>query len=119
MKFPIKLTAKAFLFFAMLVAALTIAPSDAFADRPAFDQKFLDQTARLDVEVLRTLPAHDSGRLKPLDTLARETLLYITGSRKPMGVDPLKLFINLMVEPDAAQLQLIEIRSVDLRKSLN
>lgn len=82
----------------------------------AVEPAFLSRVQSLDTSLLRTLPTHDSGRLKPLDTLARETLLYITGSRKPFGADPLSFFVGLMTEPDAGRLEIVEVRSVDLRK---
>jgi ABC-type transport system involved in cytochrome c biogenesis permease subunit len=100
--------------FILLVAIATFFLSTAHA----LDDAFVRRTEKLDTTSIRTLPTHDSGRLKPLDTLARETMLFITGSRKPFGLDSLSMFVTLMTEPEAAKLPIIEIRSVDLRKEL-
>lgn len=91
----------------------------ATASAADLDSAFSSRAKGLDVEALRALPTHDSGRLKPLDTLARETVLFVTGSRKPFGIDALQFFVALMTESTAAQLPIVEIRSVDLRKQLH
>ena len=43
-----------------------------------------------------TLPVMHNGRIKPLDSLARETSIFITGSYKFKGIDPVALLFGLI-----------------------
>lgn len=100
-------------------AIFSLAAEQSAASSHGVEPAFLSRVQGLETVELRTLPTHDSGRLKPLDTLARETLLFITGSRKPFGTDALSFFVGLMTEPEAGRLEIVEVRNVELRKKLN
>jgi ABC-type transport system involved in cytochrome c biogenesis permease subunit len=65
--------------FLLLLALLLAAPAGAFA------------ADAVDVTPLRTLPVLDHGRVKPIDTLARESVRFITG-KEYFGM--LKLNVN-------------------------
>ncbi|MFN4243494.1 MAG: cytochrome c biogenesis protein CcsA [Tepidisphaerales bacterium] len=49
---------------------------------------------------LRAMAVLDGGRVKPLDTLARETVRAVTGRERLDGMDPLELFLAWQVEPE-------------------
>src|SRR4051812_3941664 len=46
------------------------------------------------------VPVQGGGRIKPLDSFAREVVLYSTGSRSYAGRDPLDLMFSWLVFPD-------------------
>lgn len=54
-------------------------------------------------DILRELPVQSRGRLKPLDTLARESVLAITGKRAWQGEDPVLTVMGWWADPEAAR----------------
>lgn len=54
---------------------------------PGLASQLLDR-ASFDWEPLSRLAIQDRGRLKPLDSFARESVLYVTGKRKWRGAEP-------------------------------
>ena len=52
-------------------------------------------------DALRTLPVQHDGRVMPLDTLARESVLTITGSSAWHGEDPTATFTGWLFNPPA------------------
>lgn len=85
------------------------------------DQALLELKAiaeRLDGPAMAELPIQHNGRIKPLQTLARETLLFISGKYKPFALEPVATFMALPLSPTATSLNVIEIRDPDLREQL-
>ena len=82
-----------------------------------FDQ-FIAKAQSLPYEELRGLPLLNNGRIKPLESLAKETSIYLTGSYQFKGLHPIQLLLGLMISDDGENLQLIEVRSPELRKQL-
>ncbi|MEQ1723120.1 MAG: cytochrome c biogenesis protein CcsA [Pseudobdellovibrio sp.] len=72
----------------------------------------------IEVSPLNLLPVQQNGRIKPFDTLAKESLVYITGSYKKFGLQPVQLFTSLMAFEGSQYIELIEIRSKELRVEL-
>jgi cytochrome c-type biogenesis protein CcsB len=69
--------------------------------------------------VVRRIPVQDRGRVKPFDSLARETIRRITGSPAVDGEDPVRTLLAIMAEPEAWQARpLIEIPFRPLREAL-
>jgi ABC-type transport system involved in cytochrome c biogenesis permease subunit len=88
----------------------------------------------LDVTPLRTLPVLDHGRIKPIDTVARETVRFVTGSESfgPISadadgtqtvttrMDPLALALDWANRPNYWQTQpVIYVPLLDLRAKLH
>lgn len=67
---------------------------------------------------LEVLPMKDRGRLKPLDTLARETNIYLTGKKSLFSLSPVSFFMTLNVFKDSHLLKVINVRNTDLRVQL-
>lgn len=68
---------------------------------------------------LRSLPVLDQGRVKPLDTLARETARLLTGRERFRGIEPLDLLISLHRESAAwEQRPLLHVPLIALRQTL-
>jgi cytochrome c-type biogenesis protein CcsB len=55
-----------------------------------------------DFSVLRSVPILDQGRVKPLDTFARESVQTITGKAFFNGEDPLQTIFNWVTSPEQA-----------------
>lgn len=81
--------------------------------------EFKQLASELDQYHLEYLPTKDRGRLKPLDTLARESNLYLTGKERLMSLSPASFFLALNVYQSANQLEIINVRNTDYRKLLN
>ena len=64
-------------------------------------------------------PIQNGGRLKPLDSLARETILFETGSRNYQGWDPIDLLLSWLAHPQYWQDQpFIQVGREDVRRQL-
>ena len=64
-------------------------------------------------------PVQSGGRVKPLDTLAREVVLYETGSRSFQGREPLEVLISWTSFPDEWQsVPFIQVNREDVRRQL-
>lgn len=74
-----------------------------------------------DYGVLRSLPIQANGRVKPLDTFAREHLYSVTGEYAPRdakGEDPLFTLLQMALEPEAfRERRLIVVRNLDLTEA--
>jgi cytochrome c-type biogenesis protein CcsB len=53
-------------------------------------------------EILKTLPVQHDGRVMPLDTLAREAVWTVTGSRTWQGQDPVATVLGWTFDPNTA-----------------
>lgn len=58
------------------------------------------------------------GRLKPFDTFARESNLFLLGSSSKWGVKATQIYLGLMTFPKVKWLEFIEVRDKDLRVKL-
>jgi len=73
----------------------------------------------LDLSIICRLPVQADGRYPPLDTLARQTVELVTGSRRFGGHDPLALVLAWTFQPDAwLDEPLIPIDNVELRRAI-
>ena len=70
-------------------------------------------------EVLSTLPVQSGGRLKPLDTLARETVRLVTGKATFEKRDSVENLLLWWANPEeTAQAPIIEFRDLAVKKEL-
>ena len=70
-------------------------------------------------EALSTLPVQSGGRLKPLDTLARESVRLVTGKSRFQGADPIITLLRWWSDPEATKsAEVIEFRNLALKKEL-
>lgn len=75
--------------------------------------------AALNSLTLRSIPIQNQGRLKPLDTFARETMFTITGKERFEGRSALETMIGWMHDPKAASQQaVIDVSRQDVRAAL-
>lgn len=69
--------------------------------------------------VLSTLPVQSGGRMKPLDTLARESVRLVTGKANFQGKEPVFIMLNWWADPEASrELDIIEFRDIGAKKAL-
>lgn len=66
-----------------------------------------------------TIPIQSGGRIKPLDSYAREVVLYLTGSRSYKGWDPVELLISWLVDFRRwEEVPFIQVNHDDVRRQL-
>lgn len=70
------------------------------------------------VSPINKLPVQQNGRIKPLDTLARESLLFIAGSNKKFSLEPVQTYLALTAYVNAPFVEIIEVRDITLRTEL-
>ncbi|MGZ3690188.1 MAG: cytochrome c biogenesis protein [Pseudobdellovibrio sp.] len=80
--------------------------------------EFKSIAENVEVSPINELPVQQNGRIKPLDTLARESLLFITGSYQRFSLKPVQLFLTLTAFEGAQYIEFIEVRSLQLRTDL-
>lgn len=68
---------------------------------------------------LSTLPVQSGGRLKPLDTLARETVRLVTGKVEFNDQDPILTLLSWWADPETTKkAEIIEFRDLETKKKL-
>lgn len=68
---------------------------------------------------LRSVPVQSGGRIKPLDSFARESVLFQTGSRSFKGWEPVDLLLSWISYPQYWEGQaFIQVGRVDVRRQL-
>jgi cytochrome c-type biogenesis protein CcsB len=99
-------------------AILAILPMVAFAQAPAP----ATATAALDaaaVRDLQLLPVQHAGRIKPLDTLAREMVQFVTGKRRYRGQEPIVTYLSWVFESEKwADEAMIRVEYLPLREKV-
>lgn len=76
---------------------------------------FLNHLKNISKENLSLLPVQHRGRIKPFDTLARESILYLMGSSSKWGHKASQIYLGLMTFEQVEYLEFIELRDKDLR----
>lgn len=72
-----------------------------------------------DWSVVSEIPMQSGGRIKPLDSFARETILYVTGSKSYSGWKQIEMIFSWMSDPEAwASEPLIKIQNEDVKRQL-
>lgn len=72
-----------------------------------------------DFSAARELPLQGGGRVKPLDSFAREVMLFETGSRSYEGWDPVDFVFSMIAQPEAWQdHRFIQVSREDVRRQL-
>lgn len=94
------------------LAALLAAGRIARAEPPAFAHD-------VDLSQIRLIAVQHDGRVKPFDTLARETIQQITGKIFFDGQDPVFTYLDLMLNPSAyTGRNLILVKKARVREGL-
>ncbi len=69
--------------------------------------------------ILSAMPVQSGGRLKPLDTLARESVRLVTGKAQFNGQDPVLTLLTWWAKPEeTGKLEIIEFRDEAAKKEL-
>lgn len=83
------------------------------------DLEQLKATAsKIQEEPFRAWPLLHNGRLKPFESMARESLLFLTGSYSFAGIPAIPLYFSILNSPTASDIPMLEIRSPDLREKI-
>lgn len=68
---------------------------------------------------VRLIPVQSGGRMKPVDSFSRETVLFLTGSRSYQGWDPVDLLFSWIAFPEAWEsTRFIQVGRIDVRRQL-
>ena len=84
----------------------------------------VDAGAATPVDALRTLPVQDGGRVKPLDTFAREAARRVTGARafgaeSVGGLEPVEWVVAMMARPEQwKDAQIVRVSHAGLRSAV-
>lgn len=96
----------------VLFAFVTCGAVAARADDASF-------AADVDLSKIRLIAVQNDGRIKTFDSLSREMLGYIAGTDSPDGLDPVYLYLDLMLRPEAYTGQgLIRVKKGPIREEL-
>lgn len=79
---------------------------------------FQEYAAKINTQPIEKLPVLSNGRIKPIHSLARESILYITGSQKKFGLSPLQIYLAMATSKAVVDIELINVRSPQLREQL-
>ncbi|MBT7609991.1 MAG: cytochrome c biogenesis protein CcsA [Bacteriovoracaceae bacterium] len=79
---------------------------------------FLIHLQNITKENIENLPVQHRGRIKPFDTFARESNLYLMGSSSKWGQKATQIYLGLLTFPKASYLEFIEVRDLDVRVKL-
>lgn len=100
-------------------AANPVGESNLFSLSPdAVLEKFRSFASTIDVSDIRNMPVQSHGRIKPLDSFARENVLFITGRYEPWGLDAVQVYLAWMTSSATPYLRAINVRDPDLRVTL-
>ncbi len=73
----------------------------------------------MNVSALRPVPVLDNGRVKPIDTVARDTVRFVTGQEKYDGREALDIAMDWAMNPQVWQKRkLLYVPLIELRKKL-
>ncbi|MGK5082371.1 cytochrome c biogenesis protein CcsA [Bdellovibrionota bacterium FG-1] len=98
----------------VLAGLLGAAPVFAADEAPAPVQRADWSFARA-----REIPLQSGGRVKPLDSFAREIMLFETGSRSFDGWDPVDMAFSMIANPEAWQnYRFIQVSREDVRRQV-
>ncbi|PWU20979.1 MAG: hypothetical protein C5B49_03350 [Bdellovibrio sp.] len=81
-------------------------------------QELIAQGQKIAIEPVRRTAVSQNGRIKPVDTLARESVLLLTGSYERFGLKPVQLYFALASTPSAPWAPVVEVRDAKLRQRL-
>lgn len=73
---------------------------------------------KIDASEVRRWAVSQNGRIKPFDSLARETILFVTGKYNKLGLNPVQLYLAMASDEAAPYAPLIEVRDPKLRVKL-
>lgn len=81
-------------------------------------KEFIEYAKKIDDSAVSALPMQNHGRVKPFDTLARETILFITGGYSLWGMSAVQAVLGLSTSNASAYLEVINVRDPELRVKL-
>lgn len=96
-----------------LVLALVLGSGAAHAE------EFKTAEVKAAIKKMSLIPVQSGGRIKPLDTAAREMTLFLTTSRSYEGQNPLEWILDLSANPEAwMESPFVAVSDADTRKQI-
>ncbi len=91
-------------------------PTAVNPEKALYEFKILAE--KIEISPIQEVPVHQNGRIKPLDTMAQEMILYIAGGYKKFGLHPVQTYIALMAFEGSPYIEMIEVRDLNLRTEI-
>ena len=127
--FTVKVTSQFFISFVFLTIVLVLGQS-ARSQTSFLGEEFKPMPAAAALENFRQfaheIPSSDikgaatqqNGRLKPLDTMAREIVLFINGRYTRWGLDSVQMYLAFILSGTGPWVEFIEMRNPEIRTQL-
>ncbi|HLE00493.1 MAG TPA: cytochrome c biogenesis protein CcsA [Bdellovibrionota bacterium] len=80
--------------------------------------RFKAFAAKIDSAAVAEAPLQSRGRVKPFDSFARETIVFLTGKYSMSGLDAGQIYLALMTSDVAQQAEIVNVRDPELRTEL-
>jgi ABC-type transport system involved in cytochrome c biogenesis permease subunit len=81
-------------------------------------QNFATVAKQINTTEIERAATQQNGRIKPFDTLARESILFLLGKYTKWDLSSTQIYLGLMATPESSQLEVVEIRNLELRQNL-
>lgn len=82
------------------------------------EKEFIEIARKIPIDIIRRTATQQNGRVKPFDTLARESILYINGKYSRWGLHAVQMYLALTIYESSPWLEFIEVREPTLRTEL-
>jgi len=82
------------------------------------ESAFTENSAKINTEPIDALPVLNNGRIKPLQSLARETILFVSGTFGKWGLSATQIYLGLATSKASSDIEIINVRSPELREQL-
>ena len=79
---------------------------------------FVSLARHIDTSEIEKLPIQSHGRVKPFESFARESNLFLTGRYSQWGLTPSQFYLGLVISNAGQDLEIVNIRDPELRYQL-
>lgn len=100
------------------VGAVNALVSEAPMDSKLAQASFVEYAANIATAPVEALPVLSNGRIKPLHTLARDSILFVSGSFSKWGLSATQIYLALPTSKASSDIEIINVRSPELRETL-
>jgi ABC-type transport system involved in cytochrome c biogenesis permease subunit len=81
-------------------------------------EAFVANAKLIDTTEIERAAIQQNGRIKPFDTFARESILFIMGRYTKWGLSSAQIYLGLIAYNQSPNFEIIEVRNLELRKKL-
>jgi hypothetical protein len=81
-------------------------------------EAFIERAKQIDTEEIARAATQQNGRIKPFDTFARETILFILGRYTKWDLSSAQIYLGLIAFEQSPNFEIVEVRNLELRQKL-